>query len=96
MAPPPPPVSEDEAPAEEAAAPIPVVPKAAAKPAAGGDASGMATDLKIKIANVSKDLLNLEMQNITGELSDEEFKSKTERLNQLKAKMEQQIQELEG
>ena len=68
-------------------------PQAAPK-AGGGDNQQMVTDLKIKLANVNKTLLDLEMQNITGDLSDDEFKSKTDRLNQLKQKMEQQINDL--
>ena len=52
------------------------------------------TDLKIKIANVNKNLLDLEMQNITGELSDENFDEKTKRLNSVKVRLENQLNEL--
>ena len=53
------------------------------------------TDLKIKIANVNKTLLDLEMQNITGDLSDEDFATKSQRLEALKGKIAYQMKELE-
>ena len=52
------------------------------------------TDLKIKIANVNKNLLDLEMQNITGEISDDIFNEKTKRLNSVKVRLEDQLKEL--
>ncbi|MHA1673454.1 MAG: ADP-ribosylation factor-like protein [Promethearchaeota archaeon] len=53
------------------------------------------TDLKIKIANVNKTMLDLEMQNITGDLSDEIFANKSQRLEAMKEKIASQIKELE-
>ena len=52
------------------------------------------TNLKIKIANVNKTLLDLEMQNIMGELSNEDFQAKQSRLNSVKLRLQQQIDEL--
>ncbi|WP_457559457.1 ADP-ribosylation factor-like protein [Candidatus Harpocratesius sp.] len=59
------------------------------------DMRALITDLKIKVANVNKTLLDMEMQNITGELSDDEFANKSKRLESVKARLEKQIQELE-
>ena len=60
------------------------------------DPSKLITDLKIKIATVNKTMLDLEMQNITGDLSDEDFASKSKRLDSVKKRLEQQINELEN
>ncbi len=57
-------------------------------------AENVRTDLKIKIANVNKNLLNLEMQNITGEISDELFDEKSKRFNSVKVRLEDQLKEL--
>ncbi|QEE17260.1 ADP-ribosylation factor-like protein [Promethearchaeum syntrophicum] len=57
-------------------------------------AENVRTDLKIKIANVNKNLLDLEMQNITGEITDEIFDEKTKRLNSVKVRLENQLDEL--
>ncbi len=53
-------------------------------------------DLKIKLANINKVLLDLELQNISGTLSDADYESKAQRLNTMKATIETQIQELSG
>jgi len=58
-------------------------------------AENVRTDLKIKIANVNKNLLDLEMQNITGEISDEIFDEKTKRFNSVKVRLENQLKEIE-
>jgi small GTP-binding protein len=57
-------------------------------------AENVRTDLKIKIANVNKILLDLEMQNITGDLSDDDFKDKTLKLESVKSRLEDQLKEL--
>jgi hypothetical protein len=59
------------------------------------DKQKVITELKVKIANLSKTLFELEEKNILGELSDAEFQEKTARLNTLKQKVEAQIAELE-
>ncbi|MHA1646101.1 MAG: hypothetical protein ACTSVL_00885, partial [Promethearchaeota archaeon] len=56
--------------------------------------SSAITDLKIKIANVNKTLLDLEMQNIMGDLSDEDFQSKKAKLESIRDRFQQQIDEL--
>lgn len=53
-------------------------------------------DLQIKISNVKNSIVDLEMKNIMGEVSDEEFKSKSERLKALTAQLEKQIKDLES
>jgi small GTP-binding protein len=53
-------------------------------------------DLQIKISNVKNSLVDLEMKNIMGEVSDADFKAKSERLNALCAQLEKQIKELES
>ncbi|MHA1857231.1 MAG: hypothetical protein ACTSWX_12710, partial [Promethearchaeota archaeon] len=58
------------------------------------NAENVKTDLKIKIANVNKNLLDLEMQNITGELSDEDFQDKTKKLESIKKKLEDQLKNI--
>ena len=57
-------------------------------------AENVRTDLKIKIANVNKTLLDLEMQNITGELSDEDFDDKSRKLESVKNRLEDQLKEI--
>jgi small GTP-binding protein len=52
-------------------------------------------DLKIKITNTKKILMDLEMENIMGTLSDEDFKKKTERLEAIEKKIHAQIEDLE-
>ena len=52
------------------------------------------TELKIKIANVNKTLLDLEMDNITGDLDDATYANKVGRLEAVKKKLEKQILEL--
>ena len=59
------------------------------------DTQKMTTELRIKIANVNKTILDIEMQNIMGELSDSDFEAKTARLQSIKARLEQQIQDLQ-
>lgn len=56
----------------------------------------MITELKIKMANVNKTLLDLEMDNITGDLSDEDFEKKSQRLEAMKQKILQQIEDLKS
>jgi len=57
-------------------------------------AENVRTDLKIKIANVNKILLDLEMQNITGDLSDDDFQDKTKKLESVKSRLEDQLKEI--
>jgi small GTP-binding protein len=83
---PPAPVAPGIPPVPAPAAPIHVAP-APVSPVS----SNIRTDIKIKIANVNKTLLDIEMQNITGEMSDEDFQSKSDRLNGLKARLEEQL-----
>jgi hypothetical protein len=52
-------------------------------------------DLKIKITNTKKILMDLEMENIMGTLSDEDFKKKSERLEAIEKKIQTQIEDLE-
>ncbi|MHA1341579.1 MAG: ADP-ribosylation factor-like protein [Promethearchaeota archaeon] len=52
-------------------------------------------ELQIKISNIKSKLVDLEMQNVMGEISDEEYKEKEERLKGLLAKLEDQIKKLE-
>ncbi|MCP4764503.1 MAG: GTP-binding protein [archaeon] len=52
-------------------------------------------DLRIKMTNISKVLTDLEMENIMGSLSDDEYAQKTERLEELKKKLKLQIEDLE-
>jgi ribosomal protein L29 len=78
-------------------APNPVTPSSPATPASksvSADAEKATTEIKIKIANINKTLLDLEMQNITGELSDADFNDKTARLQNVKKQLEQQLREL--
>jgi small GTP-binding protein len=72
----------------------PVTPNVQPSTSVSTDQTKLITELKIKIANVNKTLLDLEMDNITGDLSDEEFEAKSARLTNLKGKLEQQIKEL--
>jgi len=58
------------------------------------DIEKLRTDIKVKIANINKKLLDLEMDNITGDLSDEEFEEKEARLKGLKEKMKKQLDDL--
>ena len=48
-------------------------------------------DLKIKIANLNKFLLDIEMKNLMGELPDDEFQSKKDRAEQMKTQLESQL-----
>ena len=57
-------------------------------------AENVRTDLKIKIANVNKTLLDLEMQNITGDLSDDDYNEKTRKLESVKSRLEDQLKEI--
>ena len=59
------------------------------------DAKNIITELKIKVANVNKTVLDFEMQNIMGELSDADFKTKKARLQSVKERLEQQIKDLQ-
>jgi hypothetical protein len=59
------------------------------------DAHKIITELKIKVAKVNKSVLDIEMQNIMGELSDADFESKTERLLSVKERLIQQIKDLQ-
>ena len=52
-------------------------------------------EYKVKIASVAQKMADLELQNISGDLSDADFKDKMGRLEQLKAKMEQQMKDLQ-
>ncbi|UYP44444.1 hypothetical protein NEF87_000729 [Candidatus Lokiarchaeum ossiferum] len=56
----------------------------------------MVTELKIKLANVNNKMLDLEMENITGDLSDEDYEQKVGRLELLKQKIEKQILEIQN
>lgn len=53
-------------------------------------------ELQIKISNVKNSIVDLEMKNIMGEVSDEEFKTKSERLKALTTQLEKQIKDLES
>jgi small GTP-binding protein len=72
------------------AAPQPTVPKPPAE-----KAEELIKEYKVKIASVAQKMADLELQNITGDLSDADFKEKIGRLEQLKVKMEQQMKELQ-
>src|SRR5271157_1527336 len=48
-------------------------------------------NLKINLANMDKFLVDLEMQNVTGTLSDEDFQAKKNRVDQTKTTIERQI-----
>ena len=50
-------------------------------------------DLKIKVANMNKFLLEIEMKNLTGEMPDAEFDQKKKRAETMKAELERQIRE---
>jgi len=52
-------------------------------------------DLKIKQANLSKIALDLEMKELTGEISTEEMKEKKARLDKIKSDIDNQIKDLE-
>ena len=52
-------------------------------------------DLKIKITNVKKNIMDLEMENIMGNLSDNEFKQKTDKLKSMEKRLQDQIEDLE-
>ncbi len=98
-----PPISTTHPPAPVSASPTSIpAPPAAPSSATSADAAEssrksrqLITDLKIKIANVNKTLLDLEMQNIIGDLSDEDFASKSQRLEAMKGKIADQVKELE-
>jgi outer membrane biosynthesis protein TonB len=87
-------------PAAPTPAPVPTPSPAAPSPSqdTGGsnnaDIEKMKTDLKVKIANINKNLLDLEMENVMGNLSDADYKTKVDRMNVLKGKMEQQLKDL--
>ncbi len=57
-------------------------------------AENVRTELKIKIASVNKTLLDMEMQNIIGELSDEDFENKSQKLESVKSRLEDQLNEI--
>jgi len=57
-------------------------------------AENVRTELKIKIANVNKILLDMEMQNIIGDLSDDDYKDKTQKLESVKSRLEDQLKEI--
>jgi small GTP-binding protein len=61
----------------------------------GADIRKIITELKIKVANINKTLLDLEMQNITGDLSDADYKIKLDKLTALKNKIDVQMSELQ-
>ena len=69
-------------------------PKAAETPSIQ-DTQKMVTELKIKVADVNKSILDIEMQNIMGELPDADFEAKTARLQSVKERLEQQIKDLQ-
>ncbi len=50
-------------------------------------------DLKIKVANMNKFLLEIEMKNLTGEMADAEFNQKKQRAEAMKAQLQQQMAE---
>ncbi len=50
-------------------------------------------DLKIKVANMNKFLLEIEMKNLTGELADAEFEQKKQRAEAMKAQLMRQMAE---
>ncbi len=50
-------------------------------------------DLKIKVANMNKFLLEIEMKNLTGEMLDAEFEQKKQRAEQMKAQLMKQMAE---
>ncbi len=60
------------------------------------DSANIIADLKIKMAKVNKTILDLEMDNITGDLSDEDFEKKKTRLESVKERIKQQIKELQS
>jgi hypothetical protein len=60
------------------------------------DSKKIITELKIKIAKVNQTLLDMEMDNITGDLSDDEYANKSARLDAVKGKLQKQIEELEN
>jgi len=47
-------------------------------------------DLRIKVANMNKFLLEIEMKNLTGEMPDVEFNAKKQRAEQMKSQLERQ------
>ncbi len=53
------------------------------------------TNIKLKVMDLDNVLLDLELENISGELTDEEFTAKEERLVKMKTKLIEQKQELE-
>ncbi len=50
-------------------------------------------DLKIKVANMNKYLLEIEMKNLTGEMPDAEFNQKKQRAEAMKTQLQQQMAE---
>ncbi|MHA1762728.1 MAG: hypothetical protein ACTSYC_03090, partial [Promethearchaeota archaeon] len=52
-------------------------------------------DLKIKKANISKMSLEIEMQELTGELTADEVKMKLEKINLLEKKIDDQMKEIQ-
>jgi len=53
-------------------------------------------ELQIKASNIKSKLVDLEMQNVMGEISDEEYKNKEQRLKEILAKLEDQIKKFEA
>lgn len=53
-------------------------------------------NLKLKIINVDNTLFDLELKNISGDLSDDEFKEKEEKLKKMKQTLTDQIAKLEN
>jgi len=48
-------------------------------------------DLKIKIANLNKFLLDIEMKNLMGEMPDDDFQQKKDRAESMKSQLETQL-----
>ncbi|MHA1733166.1 MAG: ADP-ribosylation factor-like protein [Promethearchaeota archaeon] len=95
-----PPPTQQAAPATPPVTAPPSNAFAAAAPSASAtqaqDIQSTVMDLKIKLANINKVLLDLELQNISGTLSDEDYEAKATRLEAMKGSIEGQIQELSG
>jgi small GTP-binding protein len=69
---------------------IPPQPQAPSAFEPSPEAKAMIQQFKIKIARVESTLADLEMDNITGSLSDADFKSKSERLLSVKSRLEKE------
>lgn len=89
------PVSPTPAPVTPApVTPAPVAQAPARATSGNADSDKLIKEIKIKIAKLNQKILDLEMDNITGDLSDEDFATMTKKLEGLKARMLKQIEEL--